>query len=149
MKTLRGLALAGFLLVSQFPALLNAQEAIEPDAAAVELINAFIQALEIDDEAARTEALTPLLHPVLLMPDGTDIVRNFKMLMGRQLDDLRGFVKPAEFEKVERVSGGHRFGSLQVETVDRYYPIKSAGGSGMIPIVWSEDGVPKIVGLPR
>ena len=150
-RTLRWTALAGIFFISQLPANLTAQtEPIEPDAAAVEVINALIQALGMEDEAARTQALLPLLHPVLLTPDGTDIVRNMKMIIGRSLADMQGFVAPAEFEKVERVGGGHRFGSLEVDTVDRYYAKKGDGSSSMIPIVWSSvGGGPKVVGIPR
>jgi hypothetical protein len=129
-------------------AIVKAQEPIDPDPAAVEVINALIEALEIDDEAQRTAALVPLLHPVLLTSDGTDLIRNFKMIIGRRLERFQGFVKPADFDSVVRVGGGHQFGSLQVESVDRYRAKKADGGTSLIPIVWTEAGTAKVVGLP-
>ena len=148
LRTPLRLAVSGLILLGTSAATLSAQQPIDPDPAAVAVINSLIEALEIQDEAQRTAALVPLLHPVLLTPDGADIVRNFKMILGRRLDRFQGFVTPADFDRVERVGGGHQFGSLQVESVDRYHAKKADGGTSLIPVVWTEDGTPKVVGLP-
>ena len=48
-------------------------ELIEPDSQAVEVINGLLGALSLEDDQARWDSLLSVLHPVLLVKNGTDV----------------------------------------------------------------------------
>ena len=124
-------------------------ELIEPDSQAVEVINGLLGALSLEDDQARWYSLLSVLHPVMLVKDGTEVHPNFKRILGRKVRIIETYLQPAEIEKVERVrivSGNkHRFGALETDVVDRYYLKQTTNASGFVVIVWTEEGVPKVV----
>ena len=124
-------------------------EQIEPDSQAVAVINGLLEALSLEDDQARWNSLLSVLHPVMLIKDGTDVHPNFKRILGRKIRIIETYPQPAEIEKVERVrivSGNkHRFGALETDVVDHYYLKQTPDASGFVVIVWTEEGVPKVV----
>ncbi len=124
-------------------------ELIEPDSMAVEVINGLLGALSLQDDQARWNSLLSVLHPVMLVKDGTEVHPNFKRILGRKIRIIETYQQPAEIEKVERVrivSGNkHRFGALETDVVDHYYLKRTTDASGFVVIVWTEEGVPKVV----
>lgn len=146
-------AALALVMLSASPGLALGQETetIDPDPQAVAAVNTLMDGLATEDEAARWSTVATVLHAVLLTPDGSDVHPNFKRILGRTVRTVGDFIRPVEIDRVERVHAAegrpHRFGSLEVEVVDRYYVKKSDGSSSFVGVVWVE-GVPKVVAVP-
>ena len=146
------IAVLALLLVISAPRSGWAQEIeqVEPDSRAVEVINVLLEALAMESEDARSRALVPILHDVMLARGG--VHPNFLRILGRKARVIDSYVRPADVARVDRVhateSRPHRFGNLRLAVVDRYYLEKTSGNPDFVTIVWTENDGPKVVAFP-
>ena len=123
-----------------------AWENIAPDPKAVELINEFMVALSIEDEAERLEAVIPLVHKSLLTSDGKDLDGNTKDFSYKKAyQNVKFYAYPAEITEA-RLGEPLTIGweeTAEKGRLDRYFIDKKEGINGMpapIQVFWPEDG---------
>ncbi len=121
------------------------------DERAVALLNNFIKALQLPDEAARVQACLPLLHRSLLADDKRDIeATTKKFAWTKAVKNAANYAAPIEITRLRAK------GTLTLEEGDHpergraedYFIAKKAGISGLaasITLFFPENGAPKIL----
>lgn len=128
-------------------------ERIDPDPAAVELLNSLLKALMLEDEGQRLAAVLPLVHKSLITRDGKDLERSVKDFSYKKASaGARLYAFPVEITEV------HKGNSLTIgfketaETgrVDKYFLAKRSGVAGRpapIHVFWDSQGKPKVTNM--
>lgn len=144
--------LAGAAALFLSPALL-AIEKIEPDPAAVELLNQLLQALQIADADKRLAAVLPLVHKSLLTTDGKDLARTTKDFSYKKAcSGAALYASPVvitEVHKGSQTTIGFKETAESGRT-DKYFLAKKEGVAGRpapIHVFWDSQGKPKIVNM--
>lgn len=128
-------------------------EAVKTDAAGARAMGKLVQALQIEDEAARVRACLPLLHRSLLSADGTDIDPSVKKVAWKKAAaNASGLELPIKVVRV-RSKGNLTIGegSKRVEQgrVDDYFLARSDKEllPARVTLFFPKDGEPKIYDL--
>jgi hypothetical protein len=126
-------------------------EKIEPDPAAVKLVNEFMNALTISDEAERLQAILPLVHDSLKTGDKKDLFSSVKQFSyKRAVSMIKLYKLPAEIGDVHKgtVSTVGFKETAERGRRDKYFVKKKEGVNGMpAPIhvfIPENGGAPKI-----
>lgn len=146
-------AFISFALVTFFG--LGAAQAIEKIPAeqkGVEVVNALLKALTIEDEAARVKAVLPLVHKSLKSSDGADLTATIRRYSFKKASDAaKLYASPAaifEVHKGRTVTIGFKETAERGRT-DKYFVKKKEGVAGRpapIHVFWPEGGgAPTIV----
>ena len=150
MKTVLTCLLVLMALVSAAPAV----EKIDPDPKAVALINDFLKALAIPDEAERLKAVMPLLNKSMYSNDGRDLdpqVKQFSYKKASGAVNLYAF--PAVITEVHK-GNVQQIGfkqTAQQGRIDKYFVAKKEGVQGRpapLHVFWPADGgAPTLVNI--
>ena len=144
-----GATLVAVIILGVFSLRIMAAEKIEPDPKAVELIDKMLQAFANPDEAARLQAILPLMHPSILTEDGKDLNKNFKVYQYKKANmDAKLYKQPPEvFEVMKGKPTEVGFEKTKESgRKDKYYLTKtvSKGKKGYVVIFFPDKGDPKI-----
>lgn len=141
------LALVLSLVISPILAI----EKIEPDPAAAKLVNDFMNALTIADEAERLQAILPLVHDSLKSNDKKDLFSNVKQFSyKRAVNMIKLYKLPVELGDVHKgtVSTVGFKETAERGRRDKYFVKKKDGVNGLpAPIhvfIPENGGAPKI-----
>ncbi|MFH0818754.1 MAG: hypothetical protein V1898_02045 [Patescibacteria group bacterium] len=127
---------------------------ISADPRAVNVINNFLLALTISNEAERIAAIIPLVHKSLLISNGqvTDLAREIKDFMYKKaVQNVKFYEYPSNVSQVQQgqaITIGFKE-TAETGRQDKYFINKKTGVAGLpapIIIFWPADGSgPKIV----
>lgn len=121
-------------------------EKIPPSPVAVELINAFMQALTLEQPAERMAAVVKFVHKSLLEPDGKKLdwdTSNFSYKKACQ--NVRFYKIPVEITSVHKgrtLTVGYG-STAEKGRIDKYFINKKPGQPGMpapVSVFWPESG---------
>jgi hypothetical protein len=131
---------------------LAAIEKIAPDPVAAKLVGDFLSALSIADEAARLQAVLPLIHDSLKSPDKQDLSKDAKRFSYKKaVDGVKFYKIPVELGEVHKgsVSTVGFKETAEKGRRDKYFVKKKDGVAGLpAPIhVFTPEagGAPKIL----
>lgn len=140
-----------FLLFLLLAGSVQAVEKISPDPKAVELCTKFLQALLLEDETARLQAVMPLLHPSMYSNDKKGLAPNVRDFSYKKAcGGVKFYAIPAEITevhqgKVQTISVGE---TAERGRIDKYFVAKAAGQNGMpapLHVFWPENGGPPVL----
>lgn len=130
-----------------------AVEKIEPDPAAVELLNRLLLALLLEDPDQRLAAVLPLVHKSLLTSNGKDLARSTKDFSYKKAcAGAKLYVQPVEITEVHKgkvLTIGFQETAESGRT-DKYFLAKKAGVGGLpapIHVFWDSQGKPKVTNM--
>ncbi len=129
----------------------SAVEKISPDPKAVELCTRFLQALSLEDETARLQAVMPLLHKSMYSNDKKGLAPNVRDFSYKKaVMNVKFYAIPAEITEVHQgkvvtVSVGE---TAERGRIDKYFVAKKEGQTGMpapLHVLWPESGGPPVL----
>lgn len=128
-------------------------EAAKADAAGALVIAKLVQALQIEDEAARVQACLPLLHRSLLSEDGTDIDLSVKKVAWKKAStnaaSLETPVKVVRVRSKGNLTIGEGSRNVEQGRVDDYFLGRSNKEAlpARLTLFFPKDGEPKVYDL--
>lgn len=131
----------------------RAVEKIEPDPAAVDLLNQLLQVLQLGDPDQRLAAVLPLVHKSLLTTNGKDLARSTKDFSYKKAcAGASLYAQPVEITEVHkgRVMTIGFQETAESGRTDKYFLAKKPGVAGLpapIHVFWDSQGKPKITNM--
>ena len=111
----------------------HAIEKIQPNPAAIELVNRFMTALQTPDEAARVRSILLLIHKSMKTNDGSDLAPNVRRYSFRKASaGVRHYAVPVRVTEVHKgrtVQVGYKV-TAERGRKDKYFVAKKPGAVG-------------------